>query len=120
MKPGGIFLTQQVAGNNLQDFAEEFETDTPMAFLKETFDYWVKEIQNAGLKIIEAEEWQGHLEFLDVGAIAYFIKAIPWTAPDFDINKNMHDLEKLQRRLDKGERLVFTQGRFLFQSQKQV
>ena len=54
----------------------------------------------------------------DVGAIVYFIKAIPWTVPGFDINKNMHDLEKLQRKLYAGERLVYTQVRFLFQAEK--
>ena len=118
LKPGGTFLTQQVAGNNLQDFAGEFETGIPIPFLKETLDYWKQEIQDAGFELIMAEEWQGNQEFKDVGAIAYYIKAIPWTAPGFDIEKNMKDLDKLQHKLDNGERLIFTQGRFLFHAQK--
>jgi SAM-dependent methyltransferase len=118
LKPGGIFLTQQVAGNNLRDFAEAFDTGIPLPFLKETFEYYKQEFQSAGFKLIKTEEWRGKQEFFDVGAIAYYVKAIPWTAPGFDIEKNMKDLDKLQHKLDDGERLIFTQGRFLFQAQK--
>ena len=118
LKPVGTFLTQQVGGNNLQDFAEAFEIDTPLPFLKETFDYWKQEIQEAGFKLIKAEEWRGKMEFMDVGAIVYFIKAIPWTVPDFNFEKHFHHLEKLQHRLDGGERLVYTQVRYLFQAEK--
>ena len=118
LKNGGTFLTQQVGGNNLQDFAEEFEPDKPLPFLKLTFDYWKQEIQGAGFKLMEAEEWHGKMEFMDVGAIVYFIRAIPWTVPGFELEKNMCHLEKLHHKLESGERLVFTQVRFLFQAEK--
>jgi len=116
LKPGGIFLTQQVGGNNLQDFAEEFDATLP--YLQLTFAYWKQQIQDVGLIIKQAKEWQGTMEFLDVGAIVYFIKATPWQVPGFDLDKNIHHLEKLQEKLDNGERLVYTQVRFLFQTEK--
>lgn len=118
LKPGGMFLTQQVGGNNLHDFADAFDTGIPLPYLKETFAFWEQELQDAGFHIISTEEWSGKQEFTDVGAIAYYIKAVPWTAPGFDIEKNMADLEELQHKLDTGERLVFTQVRFLFQTEK--
>ena len=116
LKPGGIFLTQQVGGNNLQDFAEEFDATLPWQEL--TFAYWKQQIQDAGLIIKQAKEWQGTMEFMDVGAIVYFIKATPWQVPGFELDKNIHHLEKLQEKLDNGERLVYTQVRFLFQAEK--
>ncbi len=118
LKPGGTYLTQQVGGLNLQDFAQAFETDVSSNFKKLTYDYWRQAIQNAGFQIIIDEEWRGPMEFMDVGAIAYYIKAVPWTAPGFDIDKNMRHLDELQRQLDAGEKLAFTQIRFLFQAQK--
>lgn len=116
LKPGGTFLTQQVGGNNLYNLAEEFGATLPYQEL--TYDYWVKEIRNAGLILKYSEEWRGTMEFRDVGAIAFFIKAIPWQVPDFDIDKDMHYLEKLQRKLDSGKRLAYTQIRYLFRAEK--
>jgi SAM-dependent methyltransferase len=116
LKPGGTFLTQQVGGNNLWDLAEEFDASLP--YKKLTFDYWQREIQDAGLVLKQAEEWQGKMEFMDVGALAYFIKAVPWQVPGFDIDRDIHYLEKLHHKLDNGERLVYTQIRFLFQAEK--
>jgi SAM-dependent methyltransferase len=116
LRPGGTFLTQQVGGHNLWDLAEEFDATLP--YKKMTFDYWQHEIQDAGLVIKQAKEWQGMMEFMDVGALAYFIKAVPWQVPGFDIKKDIHYLEKLHHKLENGERLVYTQIRFLFQAEK--
>ena len=116
LKPGGTFLTQQVGSNNLWDLAEEFDATLPYREL--TFDYWVKEIWSAGLIFKRSEEWRGKIEFLDVGAMAYFIKAVPWQVPDFNIDRDMHYLEKLQRKLENGEKLAYTQIRYLFKAEK--
>lgn len=116
LKPGGTLLTQQVGGNNLRNLAEEFDATLPWEYL--TFDYWQREIQDAGFVFKQAKEWRGAMEFMDIGAIVYFIKAIPWQVPGFDIDRDMHYLEKLQHKLENGERLVYTQIRFLFQAEK--
>jgi SAM-dependent methyltransferase len=116
LRPGGTFLTQQVGGNNLWDLAEEFDATLP--YKKLTFDYWQREIQDAGLVLKQAEEWQGKMEFMDIGALAYFIKAVPWQVPGFDIDRDIHYLEKLHHKLENGERLAYTQIRFLFQAEK--
>jgi SAM-dependent methyltransferase len=116
LKPEGTFLTEQVGGNNLWDLAEEFDAILPYKEL--TFDYWQREIQDAGLVLKQAKKWTGKMEFMDVGAIVYFIKAIPWQIPGFDIDKDMHYLEKLHHKLENGERLAYTQVRFLFQAEK--
>ena len=116
LKPGGTFLTQQVGANNLGDLAEEFNATLPYQEL--TYDYWKKEFQNSGLIPIKSGEWRGIMEFRDVGAIAYFIKAVPWQVPDFDIDRDMHYLEKLHQKLENRERLAYTQVRFLFQAEK--
>jgi SAM-dependent methyltransferase len=116
LMPGGAFLTQQVGGNNFWDLAEEFDATLPYKEL--TFDYWQGEIQDAGLILKQAREWNGKMEFMDVGAIVYFIKAVPWQVPGFDIDRDMHYLERLHHKLENGERLVYTQVRFLFEAEK--
>jgi SAM-dependent methyltransferase len=116
LMPGGTFLTQQVGGNNLWDLAEEFDATLPYKEL--TYDYWQHEIQDADFVLKQAREWNGKMEFMDVGAIVYFIKAVPWQVPGFNINRDMHYLERLHHKLENGERLAYTQVRFLFEAEK--
>jgi SAM-dependent methyltransferase len=116
MKTGGAFLTQQVGGGNLNDLLKEFDA-TPQD--KDwTLGTATKQIRDAGFSIKEAEEWTGKVEFKDVGAIVYFLKAIPWVVQDFSVDNNHHHLERLQRKIDRGEKLTFTQVRFLVWANK--
>jgi len=116
LKTGGTFLTQQVGGGNLNDLVKEF--DVVPQYKDWTLGTIKKQIQDAGFSIKEAEEWIGKVEFKDVGAIVYFLKAIPWVIRDFSVDNNLHHLKRLQDRIDSGEKLAFTQVRFLVQANK--
>jgi len=116
LKAGGIFLTQQVGGDNLNDLIREFGVVPQYADW--TLSVARRQIQDAGLSIEEAKEWIGKVEFKDVGAIVYFLKAIPWVVADFSVDRNLDHLERLQYRIDSGEKLQFTAARFLIQATK--
>ena len=58
------------------------------------------------------------MTFLDVGALVYFLKAIPWVIEDFDVERHRGVLESLHRQLQAGEPLRFTYSRFLVQAVK--
>lgn len=116
LKTGGIFLTQQVGGDNLNDLIREF--DAVPQYADWTLSVARKQIQDAGLSIEEAKEWIGKVEFKDVGAIVYFLKAIPWVVADFSVDRNLDHLERLQYRIDSGEKLEFAAARFLIQATK--
>lgn len=116
LKSGGIFLTQQVGGNNLDDLIREFGG-------KSKFKSWSvgaarQELESVGFEIGRAEGWSGKVEFKDVGAIVYFLKAIPWAIEGFSVDKHLPTLERLQKELDENRKLVFTQTRFIIQAQK--
>ena len=38
-------------------------------------------MQAAGLSVVDVQEWSGRLVFTDVGAIVYYLKAVPWLVP---------------------------------------
>ena len=40
-------------------------------------------LRAAGLAIVDVQDWQGSLRFLDVGALVYYLKAVPWLVPGF-------------------------------------
>ncbi|HXX87771.1 MAG TPA: class I SAM-dependent methyltransferase [Candidatus Acidoferrum sp.] len=116
LQKDGIFFTQQVSGNNLQDLIEEFRRDTQ-------FKEWNAEkergrLEKIGFRVEIAEDWKGKEEFKDVGAIVYFLKAIPWTVKDFSVDAYLPTLKKLQKRVDSGEKLIFEEARFLIKARK--
>ena len=116
LKTGGTFLTQQVGGGNLNDLVKEF--DVVPQYKEWTLETITRQIRDAGFTIKEAREWVGKVEFKDVGAVVYFLKAIPWVIQDFSVDNNLRHLEGLQRKVDRGEKLTFTQVRFLVWANK--
>jgi SAM-dependent methyltransferase len=116
LKKRGRFLTQQVGGDNLKDLLREFSVEPQ--FGDWTLRMARQRLEEAGFKITEAEEWSGKIEFNDVGALVYFLKNIPWIVKDFSVDRYLPILEKLQRRIQMGERLVFTNARFMILAEK--
>ena len=116
LAPGGTFLTQQVGGGNLKDLTKNFHCSQKY----NGFSSWSikKGLANAGFSIKYAKEWKGKREFKDVGAVVYFLKAIPWIVPGFNVRTHARYLQKLQNDADRGERLIFTEVRYLALSKK--
>jgi SAM-dependent methyltransferase len=57
LKPRGVFLTQQVAGDNLQDLADAFGAG--LAYPMNTLEHRCEELQALGFAIRRAESWRG-------------------------------------------------------------
>jgi SAM-dependent methyltransferase len=116
LKPGGVFLSQQVGGDNLADLAADFGArqmwpDNTLARIAERF-------RGLGCTVTRAEEWRGPVTFADVGAIVYFLKAVPWVVEGFDVTRHLAVLEELERRRAAGRPLQFTYSRFLIEVEK--
>ncbi len=116
LKPGGTFLTQQVGGDNLADLTEAFGSSLP--YPDNTLGRVCEELVALGCEIRRAEDWRGAVSFADVGAVIYFLKAIPWVVRGFDVERHLNELEALQAKLDDGEPLEFTYTRFLIEAVK--
>lgn len=65
------------------------------------------------------QEWIGRTIFKDVGAIVYYVKAVPWTVPpDFSVERYLNHLQQLQRRLEQEGALIFQQKLMLVKVRK--
>jgi len=113
---GGAFLAEQVDGNNLCDLSEAFDCQQPWTFF--TPDFVFEKIKETSLTVETAQEWTGKAIFKDVGAIVYYLKAVPWTVPGFSVGGNLAHLERLQRRLEREKELIFQQKLFLVKAIK--
>jgi SAM-dependent methyltransferase len=116
LRPGGVFLTQQVDGRELGDFRAHFGYQS--MFLHVNVENCSQGLLNAGLEITRSEEWTGKSTYQDIGALVYFLHAAPWSAPeDFSVERYAPQLLALYR---KGEPIQFTIRRFYIQARKPV
>jgi len=106
LRDGGAFLTQQVDGRP-QDLQTVF--GAPALWPYFTLDFMRTQITGAGLTIERAAEWTGAITYTDLGALVYFLKAVPWVVPDFSVARSLPHLQQLQRQLERDGTLVFHQ-----------
>jgi hypothetical protein len=84
LRDGGIFCTQQVDGRNMDDLYSLFDMET--AYPHVNLASFQQELESVGLHIQEALNWQGKVNFADVSALIYYLRAVPWEAPaDFTV-----------------------------------
>lgn len=116
LAPGGTFLTRQVHGMWAHDLMAVFgaKPQWPWATPKK----YGPELESAGLTIVDVKEWEGRLTFTDVGAIVYYLKAVPWLVPEFSVTEHLRSLHALQDRLESGEPLSFFAGLYLIEARK--
>ncbi len=113
---GGVFLTQQIHALWAQDLLAEFGAVPQWPDV--TPDTHVPRLEAAGLQIRNVESWQGQLIFHDVGALVYYLKAVPWLVPGFSAATHTDDLLRLQTRLQRQGLLVFEARKYLIEAVK--
>ena len=114
---GGSFLTQQVHGLWAADLLAAFGA-TPQ-WPDAAPEKYVPRLQATGLAIVDVQEWQGALCFADVGALVYYLKAVPWLVPGFSVVTHSDALFALQKRLDAEGELRFTARKYLIEARKE-
>jgi SAM-dependent methyltransferase len=116
LAPGGAFLTQQVHGLWAHDLLAVF--DAKPQWPEATLAKYVPQLKAAGLTIANTQEWSGQLLFTNVGAIVYYLKAVPWLVPGFTVETHSKYLLTLQRRLESGEGLTFAARKYLIEAHR--
>ncbi len=61
----------------------------------------VQELEQAGMQIIEQGEAFPFTRFLDVAAVVYYLKAIPWQVSDFSVEKYFEQLVLIADQIQK-------------------
>jgi SAM-dependent methyltransferase len=114
----GVFLTQQIHALWAHDLASVFGVQPQ--FEDATPEYYVPLLESVGLSIERVEDWVGSLAFTDVGAIVYYLIAIPWEVPGFTVDTHLDGLLTLQSQLETSGELVFEARKYLIQACKVV
>ncbi|MDP9223054.1 MAG: hypothetical protein M3P18_04225 [Actinomycetota bacterium] len=107
--PGGRFITQQ-AGAGTEDFSRLLglplppPSPRPARNGKQIQIGWglplaVSQIAASGLEVVASGEGQEVLSFADVGALVWYLKAIPWAVPGFTVVAFRSRLAMLHNRI---------------------
>ena len=113
LKPGGVFITQQVGAENDRELAALLCGEIPMPFPEQTLSITAEKFEKAGFRILRAEEAFRPIRFFDVGALVWFARIIQWEFPDFSVDTHLENLMKAQKILEEQGSIDGSIHRFL-------
>ena len=118
LKPGGMFISQQVGADNDRELVELLCGDVPRPFPGQYADKAAASFRNVGFSILRQEECFCPMRFYDMGAIVWFARIISWEFPGFAVDSHLENLMKAQRLLEENGRIECNTHRFLLVAQK--
>ena len=113
LKPGGIFVMQQVGAENDRELIALLCGDLPPAFPEQYADKAAEAFQKAGFSILRQEACFRPIRFYDVGALVWFARIISWEFPGFSVDTHLHNLLKAQKLLERDGYIEGKTHRFL-------
>lgn len=120
LKPGGLFITQQVGGLDNLELNQALE-ETPSI----TFSNWglataLTRLYEADFLIEKAEKAALTVKFFDIGAVIYYLKAIPWQVEGFNVETHYSQLIRLHNIIERQGEFSATAHRFLIIARKKA
>ena len=118
LRPGGLFITQQVGAMN-----EREVIDLLCPGVSESFEgLWLRdaqaEFEAAGFMTVRAGEAFQPIRFFDIGALVWFARIIEWEFVGFSVDTHFDRLLEAQRILDENGSVDGRAHRFLLVARK--
>lgn len=100
LKPGGLFVTQQVGAYNDRALVDLLLPGIPLPFPDNTLDKVSARFRDTGFAILESGEVFRPIRFFDVGALVWFARIIEWEFPGFSVDACLPRLCEAQAILE--------------------
>lgn len=111
LRVGGTFVTQQVDWRTYDDLYAALELESPSED-ESWLPLAVSQVRESGLVVERAERGIEAQAFGDVGALVWYLRAVSWSIPGFDVARCQPALRRIHERMQR-EPLVIRQRRFL-------
>lgn len=96
LAPDGRFLTQQVGGD-YGDFDQLLGIERrPAPDPQWNLSFATKQLAAAGLEVIDGAEGVEEIVFADAGALAWYLRKVPWAVDGFTIDGFREPLRRLR------------------------
>ena len=118
LRSGGSYFAQQIGPATMAELVEHFIGPQPQKWAELHPDTQAKQAQAAGLQIAQMRMERLRAEFLDVGAVIYFLRKVVWTVPDFTVDRYREQLRELHERIEANGPFVAHPTRVLVEARK--
>ena len=119
LKPGGLFITQQVGAENDRELVKLLCGKTRLPFPDQYADKAADGFRATGFSVLRLEECFRPIRFYDVAALVWFARIISWEFPGFSVDTHLENLEKAQEILEKTGCIQGKTHRFLLVAKKE-
>ena len=99
LKPGGIFLTQQVGAENDRELVTRLLPEAQIPFPEQYLDTQLAVFRSAGFEILAADEAYRPIRFFDTAALIWFAKVIVWEFAGFSVDRCFPQLVKTEAEI---------------------
>lgn len=114
LKPGGMFITEQVGAENDRELVELLLPNVKELPFPEQYPGIVaEEFTKAGFTILELQECFRCIKFFDVGALVWFARIIEWEFPGFSVDSCIEQLFHAQQMIENQGCIQGSTHRFL-------
>ncbi|MFI0913744.1 class I SAM-dependent methyltransferase [Streptomyces abikoensis] len=119
LRPGGTYFSQQVGPASVFELVEYFLGPQPEEVRRKRHpDDARRAAEAAGLEVVDVRAESLRTEFLDVGAVVYFLRKVIWMVPDFTVDRYRDRLHELHERIRSEGPFVAHTARFLIEARK--
>ncbi len=118
LKPGGLFITQQVGGQNNFELNELIQEKPEFKFSYWTLNVAANQLVEAGFQILDKREEFPETVILDIGALIFQLKVVSWQIEDFSIEKYYDKLVQIHNMIQEKGDLRIKSHRFLIVAKK--
>ena len=120
LKPGGVFITQQVGELDNLELNQILEVDQQFQFTDWGLESETVRLQEAGFSVKQAEKAALTTRFFDIGAVVYYLKVIPWQVAGFNLDTHADKLMPLHNFIENFGAFITTAHRFLILAHKEA
>ena len=109
----GLYLTQQVGGLDCKEINENLRIPINEEYKDWNLNVASNEIQENDFEVLKSIEEFPIQRFYDIGALLYYLKAIPWQVPGFEIEKFKDELYSIHKMIEEKGYFDVKQHRFM-------
>lgn len=114
---GGTYFAQHIGAGSNRELIDFMMGPQPVSRARST-ERAVTEADAHGLELVDLREESLRVEFHDVGAVAYFLRKVIWTVPDFTVERYRGRLADMHERITTDGVFVCYSRRFLIELRK--
>ncbi|MEU9021002.1 class I SAM-dependent methyltransferase [Actinomadura sp. NPDC048394] len=118
LAPGGTYFAQHVGPASVFEVTEYFLGPQPEARAKRDPEIESADARAAGLDIVDLRAERLRMEFLDIGAVVYFLRKVIWIVPGFTVDRYRDRLRDMDELIRRDGSFVAHSSRTLFEARK--